>query len=201
MAGGAAPGRARDRRGQPLLTLDNNFTRRISGGDPLQVAAIKGGAAGLVSLVAAFSTGALLPCPQVASAALLVGLIGGVSLVLFVLALRHLGAARTGAYFSLAPFFGAAASIALLGKLVEAMFFVAAALMGLGVWLHLTERHVHEHTHEPLEHSHRHVHDDHHRHNHLLGTPPVEPHSHAHVHERLTHAHPHYPDIHHRHRH
>jgi drug/metabolite transporter (DMT)-like permease len=182
--------------------LDNNFTQRISGGDPLQIAAIKGSVAGAVNLAAALAAGALLPQARVAGAALLVGLLGyGVSLVLFVLALRQLGTARTGAYFSLAPFFGAASSLALLGERVEGQVLVAAALMGFGVWLHLTERHGHDHTHEPHEHAHRHVHDEHHLHDHPRGTPSGELHTHSHVHERLTHAHPHYPDIHHRHRH
>lgn len=182
--------------------LDNNLTQRISGGDSLQVAAIKGSVAGAVNLVAAFTAGAHLPRAGVTAAALLVGLLGyGVSLVLFVRALRHLGSARTGAYFSLAPFFGAAASVALLGERVGGAFGVAAALMGAGVWLHLTERHAHEHTHEPMEHSHLHVHDGHHRHEHPRAAPSGEPHSHPHVHQSLTHSHPHYPDLHHRHRH
>ena len=182
--------------------IDNNLTQRISGGDPLQVAAIKGSVAGAVNLLAALSTGAPMPRLPVAGAALLVGLLGyGLSLVLFVLALRHVGTARTGAYFSLAPFFGAAASVALLGERVGGAFMIAAALMGLGVWLHLTERHDHEHTHEELEHSHGHVHDEHHRHDHPTGVPPHESHSHPHVHDSRTHAHPHYPDIHHRHKH
>ncbi len=182
--------------------LDNNLTQRISGGDPLQVAAIKGSVAGAVNLGAALAAGADMPRAGMAAAALLVGLFGyGVSLVLFVLALRHLGSARTGAYFSLAPFFGAAASLALLSERIGPGFGVAAVLMGAGVWLHLTERHVHEHAHEPIEHSHLHVHDEHHRHEHAPAAPSGEPHSHAHGHQTLPHSHPHYPDLHHRHRH
>src|SRR5262249_50757597 len=131
-----------------------------------------------------------------------VGLVGyGVSLTLFVVALRHLGTARTGAYFSVAPFVGAAVSLPLLGEGVTVAFLVAAALMGIGVWLHLTERHEHEHEHEPLEHDHRHVHDEHHRHEPLPTDPPGESHSHPHRHEALRHSHPHYPDLHHRHEH
>jgi hypothetical protein len=133
---------------------------------------------------------------------MVVGLLGyGVSLVLFVLALRGLGAARTGAYFSTAPFMGAAVSVVFLAETTSPTFWLASALMGLGVWLHLTERHAHEHTHEPLVHAHRHVHDAHHQHAHEPTWNGTEPHSHQHAHLALTHQHPHYPDIHHRHGH
>jgi hypothetical protein len=125
----------------------------------------------------------------------------GVSLVLFILALRHVGAARTGAYFAAAPFVGAALAIAVLGEGVTVQLVIAGALMALGVWLHLTERHEHDHAHEPLVHAHRHAHDAHHQHAHNAADPPGEPHSHAHAHGRLVHRHPHYPDLHHGHAH
>jgi hypothetical protein len=123
-----------------------------------------------------------------------------VSLVLFVVALRDLGTARTGAYFSVAPFFGAALALLVLREETTLAFWIAAALMAFGVRLHLLERHEHEHTHEIMEHDHVHAHDVHHRHAHG-GTSTPEPHAHRHRHERLTHRHPHYPDLHHRHRH
>ncbi|MHB1403379.1 MAG: EamA family transporter [Thiobacillus sp.] len=148
--------------------------------------------------------GASLPAWSTAGAAMAVGLLGyGLSLVLFVRALRHLGTARSGAYFSTAPFIGAAVAILLLGEPTPAPFWLAASLMGIGVWLHLTERHEHEHTHEPLEHAHPHVHDVHHQHEHEhdVDWEGAEPHSHQHRHAVLTHKHPHFPDIHHRHRH
>jgi hypothetical protein len=124
----------------------------------------------------------------------------GLSLALFVIALRHLGAARTGAYFALAPFIGALLALA-LGAPFTATLGAAGVLMAAGVWLHLTERHVHLHTHERLVHDHPHRHDSHHRHAHESGWDGSEPHSHPHEHEPLTHAHAHYPDIHHRHEH
>jgi hypothetical protein len=131
-----------------------------------------------------------------------VGLLGyGISLVLFVLALRGLGSARTGAYFSTAPFMGAAIAILAFGDRASLMFWAAAVLMGAGVWLHLTERHEHLHTHEPITHTHRHVHDEHHQHTHDFDWDGHEPHTHEHTHAPLTHSHPHYPDIHHQHRH
>ena len=182
--------------------IDNNLTRRLAAADPIQIAAIKGLGAGAVNLVLAMSLGAAWPSARAILAAAIVGLVSyGISLVLFVLALRHVGTARTGAYFSTAPFIGAALAIALLGEPITHQLAIAGALMGLGVWLHLTERHEHEHIHQPLVHEHRHVHDEHHRHDHATNDPEGEPHTHVHAHTRLSHRHPHYPDIHHRHTH
>ena len=182
--------------------LDNNLTRKVSASDAILTACLKGLAAGTVNLALAFTFSSAPPVPAVALfGALAVGFLGyGVSLVLFVLALRELGAARTGAYFSCAPFFGAIIGALLLREPLGASFAVGAILMLLGVWLHVRERHEHEHTHEALMHEHRHVHDEHHRHGHPDGTAD-KPHSHLHRHEVLTHRHPHYPDIHHQHTH
>jgi drug/metabolite transporter (DMT)-like permease len=182
--------------------LDNNLTRRISGGDPVVIAAAKGLCAGAATLALGLAYGGALPGVAISAAAGAVGLVGyGISLVLFILALRDLGAARTGAYFSVAPFFGAALALALFGAPASLAFWVAGALMALGAWLHLTERHEHDHVHEATEHEHSHAHDEHHRHDHGLAWDGREPHSHPHRHERLAHRHPHYPDTHHRHAH
>lgn len=182
--------------------VDNNLTRHVSAADPVQIAALKGLCAGAVNTCVAVLLGAKLPPGGNLVAVGLVGFFGyGVSLVLFVLALRHLGTARTGAYFSLAPFVGATVSIFWLHESFTTGFVVAAALMSAGVWLHLTERHEHKHTHEPVEHAHLHHHDVHHRHAHSSSDPEGEPHSHRHRHEPLTHRHPHFPDLHHRHHH
>ena len=182
--------------------IDNNLTQRVSAGDPVQIAQIKGLVAGAVNTGLGLSLGAGLPEPFPLAAALLVGFLGyGVSLVCFVLALRALGTARTGAYFSLAPFIGAVLGLLLYSEPVTPLFVAAAALMALGLWLHLSERHEHRHEHETLEHSHAHLHDEHHRHPHRPGDPAGEPHTHPHRHDRLAHSHPHYPDIHHRHGH
>jgi drug/metabolite transporter (DMT)-like permease len=182
--------------------LDNNLTRKVSGGDPIQVALVKGCVAGAVNLGIGLARTDAWPAPSTAAAALALGFVGyGLSLVLYVLALRDLGTARAGAYFSAAPFVGAALGLALWRDPVTPLFLVGAAAMAAGLWAHLTERHEHLHEHEPLLHSHRHVHDEHHRHAHVPGDPPGEPHTHVHVHERLVHSHPHFPDLHHRHRH
>jgi drug/metabolite transporter (DMT)-like permease len=182
--------------------IDNNLTRKVSAGDAVQIAGLKGLVAGAFNTGLAFALGGSLPAWGTALAAAAIGLVGyGVSLVLFVVALRQLGTARTGAYFSVAPFFGAAVALGALGETVGTAFWAAAVLMGLGVWLHLTERHEHLHVHEPHSHTHRHVHDEHHRHAHGGEWNGTEPHTHEHTHERLVHGHPHYPDLHHRHRH
>ena len=182
--------------------LDNNLTRKVSLADPLQIVQFKGLIAGPINVVLGLWAGASLPGTLDALLAGVVGFLGyGVSLALFVVALRHLGAARTGAYFSTAPFLGAMVAVIALGEPITVQLVVAGSLMGLGVWLHLTERHEHEHVHLPAIHSHSHIHDEHHQHSHDPADPPGEPHSHAHRHTRLQHAHPHTPDMHHDHRH
>lgn len=185
--------------------LDNNLTRRISLNDASWLAMVKGLAAGVTNLALALLLGASWPALPVVTAAALLGFASyGASLVLFVVALRELGTARTGAYFSVAPFFGALLAIALLGDPVTPQLLVAAVLMAAGVALHLSERHQHPHRHERLAHSHAHVHgtgDEHHDHAH---DPPVAPgtrHSHPHEHVPLLHSHAHFPDAHHRHGH
>jgi drug/metabolite transporter (DMT)-like permease len=183
--------------------LDNNLTRKVSASDALFLAGAKGLAAGVVNTGLALLLGERLPGLAGIAAAMAVGLTGyGVSLVLFVLALRGLGAARTGAYFSTAPFMGAAIAVLAFGEHPSPALWVAAVLMAVGVWLHLQERHEHVHTHLPVTHVHRHVHDDHHPHSHAFEWDGREPHTHEHTHALLTHSHPHYPDImHHQHEH
>jgi hypothetical protein len=94
------------------------------------------------------------------------------------LGLRYLGSARTGAYFSLAPFIGAVLAMSALGESFTVQFAIAGVLMALGLWLHLAERHEHEHVHEAMEHEHRHRRDNHHHHQHGRNDPAGEPHTH-----------------------
>jgi drug/metabolite transporter (DMT)-like permease len=185
--------------------IDNNLTRKVSLADASWIAMVKGLAAGATNLALALSLGAAWPAWPVVAAAASVGFASyGVSLALFVVGLRELGTARTGAYFSVAPFFGAVLAIVLLGEPVTGPLLGAGVLMAIGVALHLSERHVHRHVHEPQEHTHEHVHgpgDLHHDHAHQ---PPVAAgtrHSHPHRHDAMVHSHPHYPDTHHRHEH
>jgi drug/metabolite transporter (DMT)-like permease len=179
--------------------VDNNLTRKLSAADPVQIAALKGLVAGEVNLALAFGHGAHLPTPGATTAAWVVGFFGyGVSLVLFVLALRHLGAARAGAYFSTAPFLGSALALGLFHKPVTFPLVAAALLTAAGVYLHLSEHHDHNHAHAALDHEHGHVHDEHRQHAHGSRDPPGEPHTHRHRHAPMRHGHPHYPDLNHR---
>jgi len=185
--------------------IDNNLTRKVALSDASWIAMVKGLAAGATNLVVAVSLGAAWPGAAPVLGAALVGFFSyGTSLTLFVVALRHLGTARTGAYFSVAPFFGALMALALLHEPVTVALLLGGTLMAVGVALHLTERHLHEHMHEPLEHTHAHAHgagDEHHMHEHDEPVPAGTRHSHQHRHHRITHAHPHFPDAHHQHLH
>lgn len=181
--------------------IDNNLTRKVSLNDATWIASVKGLVAGIVNLALAWALGAAsLPTLPLLGAALLLGFLAyGVSLTLFVVSLRHLGTARTGAYFSVAPFFGAMLSIVLLGEPVTVPLLVAGSLMAAGVWLHLTEDHTHEHQHDALEHEHEHTHDEHHQHKHDFPVTVGKKHRHWHRHEPITHTHAHFPDAHHQH--
>lgn len=185
--------------------IDNNLTRKVSLSDASFIAMVKGLTAGATNLVLALLLGAAWPEFPVVMAAAVLGFASyGVSLALFVLGLRHLGTARTGAYFSIAPFVGAALAIAILGEPITLSLIIAGVLMAWGVWLHLTESHQHAHTHEPLEHSHEHEHgscDPHHDHVHDEVVTPGTRHVHLHRHDPIAHTHAHFPDAHHRHSH
>jgi drug/metabolite transporter (DMT)-like permease len=181
--------------------IDNNLTRKVSLNDATWIAAVKGIVAGVVNLSFALWIGDKFPSAPIVAAAMAVGFLAyGVSLALFVLGLRQLGTARTGAYFCVAPFFGALLAI-LGGEPLKLEVALAAALMLAGVWLHVTEKHDHLHDHEALNHEHEHEHDEHHLHEHSDGENDVGKHSHAHHHTPITHRHEHYPDAHHRHTH
>jgi drug/metabolite transporter (DMT)-like permease len=181
--------------------IDNNLTRKVALNDAMWIASVKGLVAGSVNLGLAFVVGSALPSWPLLAGALALGFLAyGVSLTLFVVSLRHLGTARTGAYFSVAPFFGTLLAVLWLGEPTDAKLLAAGALMGFGVWLHLSERHEHLHTHEPQVHEHEHEHDLHHVHEHPPGVGEGR-HSHAHRHEPTAHRHGHFPDEHHRHGH
>lgn len=182
--------------------VDNNLTRKVSAHDAMLIAGLKGLVAGGCNTALALAGGAAWPSATAVASALVIGFFGyGLSLALFVVGLRTLGTARTGAYFSLAPLFGVTLALVLWPAWPAATFWIALALMAAGTTLHLLEHHEHTHLHEPMVHVHEHVHDEHHRHGHEFGWDGREPHNHSHVHLALRHAHPHFPDIHHRHPH
>lgn len=210
IAGGAVilswPGEARFAGALPALAIlgaclcwaiDNNLTRKIALLDATWIAAVKGTVAGSVNLVLGLAVGSQLPEWWTVQAAMVVGLLAyGMSLVLFVVGMRHLGTARTGAYFSVAPFFGTILAL-LAGEPITFPLMAAGMLMAIGLWLHFTEQHSHSHAHEPMAHSHEHIHDEHHQHPHDVPIAPGAKHTHPHQHERMVHTHAHFPDAHH----
>ena len=181
--------------------IDNNLTRKVSLTDATWIASIKGLVSGVVNISLAFLLGAALPSWLNITEAAVVGFLSyGVSLTLFVVSLRFLGTARTGAYFATAPFMGALIALA-LGEPLTMPLVIAGLLMAFGLWLHLTEHHIHAHRHIEIEHEHIHVHDEHHQHVHVFPITDSEKHSHLHKHNSLTHTHEHFPDVHHQHEH
>jgi drug/metabolite transporter (DMT)-like permease len=186
--------------------IDNNLARRIASSNAIAISGIKGIVAASIAMLLALAVHD--PRPSAASFGLgaLLGLVGyGCSLVLYMRALRVLGTARTGAYFATAPFAGAILALAFGHAPFGARLALAGALMALGVWLHASEHHEHEHVHPAEEHEHWHAHDDeHHLHAHaeLDGAAAyATPHAHVHTHERTAHVHAHTPDEEHRHTH
>lgn len=184
-----------------MWAIDNNLTRKVSLYDATWIASRKGLVSGSVNLALAFVLGAAVPpLPNLAGAVIIGFFSYGLSYMLFVIGLRHLGTARTGAYFSIAPFLGALTALA-MGEPVTQKLIIAGVLMGLGIWLHLTERHKHRHLHKITIHSHAHIHDEHHQHDHENPVEPGESHCHQHLHRAMEHSHTHFPDIHHQHKH
>lgn len=182
--------------------LDNQWTALIDGLTPGQTTACKGLVAGTTNLVLGFALGPFHASWGVVSAALVVGALSyGASILFYVLAAQHLGATRAQVAFSSAPFLGAGLSFAVLGEPLAGHYFVAGAILVLGIVLLFLDRHGHEHTHPALQHLHSHRHDDgHHDHVHP-GLSPSTRHTHSHVHAARTHSHRHLPDLHHRHGH
>ncbi len=181
--------------------LENNCTRMLSIKDPLQVVVLKGFGAGIGALAIALVVGVGEIRLGAVAAALLLGFVAyGMSIFFYISAQRHLGAARTSAYYAAAPFIGVLISWALFDVSLSVSFLAALVLMLLGAYLAVFERHSHRHVHELLIHEHKHRHDDHH-HLHIHADAVVGEHTHEHVHTPITHDHPHLPDSHHRHTH
>ena len=179
--------------------IDNVATRPLSLRDPRQIACVKGIVAGSANVGLGLAIGGHLPHLGRALAAMLVGFLGyGLSLVLYIRALRSLGAARTGAYYAAAPFVGSAIALVWLRESVGRFYVPALGLMAIGLAIHLTERHEHDHLHSPLAHAHRHYHEDaHHRHDVATASSDAA----EHLHEPVAHRHGHTPDDHHLHEH
>jgi drug/metabolite transporter (DMT)-like permease len=188
-----------------LWGIDNNFTRNISAKDPLIIVTIKGLGAGTFSLLLAIITKSNFPGIKLVLAIMLLGFFSyGLSIVLFIYAMRNLGASRTSAFFGTAPFMGTILSFLLFRELPNVLFYISLPLMIFGAVLIFREKHRHLHSHIPLGHEHRHNHKDkHHEHGHEdeHDESQYTEHSHYHLHENIEHSHSHKPDIHHRHKH
>ena len=182
--------------------IDNNLTRKVSIHDAMLIACLKGLVAGSVSVALALASGAAMP-------ARVIVLRGRPARVRRLrpqpdAVRRRPARSRNRAHRRLLLDWRRFWALRLpwhWARRSPCRFCVAGVLMGVGVWLHLTEHHEHIHTHAPMKHEHPHVHDEHHRHRHAPGEDAGEPHSHEHVHEPIRHAHAHYPDVHHRHEH
>jgi drug/metabolite transporter (DMT)-like permease len=184
--------------------IDNNLTRSISSKNPYSIVALKGIGAGLFSLCLSLFGGNSLPQLKIALLAMLLGFFSyGLSIVLFVLAMRNLGSARTSAFFGAAPFIGALTSFIIFRSTPDLMFIVALPIMLFGTVLLLKDKHAHLHVHAPVVHEHKHTHNDgHHCHTHDEIPDCMDIcHLHVHAHEPIEHSHPHMPDINHRHGH
>jgi len=181
--------------------LDSTLMRRLAERDPVLIVAGKGGLGAVITGGAAWIAG-----EPGFGAAPAIGLVAcgatgfGLSLRLYVLAQRNIGAARTGAIFAVAPFVGAALAWVMGDRAAGAWTAAAAALFALGAYLIVTERHAHAHVHPAVEHDHPHRHDDGH-HDHVHAPPFFGEHSHPHHHDAFEHDHEHGPDIHHEHAH
>jgi drug/metabolite transporter (DMT)-like permease len=181
--------------------VDNNLTRDVEELPATVLAGIKGLGAGVfTTLLALLFTSGRATGLQISGALTIGALSYGLSLVLFVEALRRIGSARTSTFFAVGPFIGTLLSIVMLGERPPAPYWIAAALMLGGVFLLYREKHRHLHTHEAITHHHSHCHDEHHQHDHE-SMEITEPHDHIHTHGPITHIHGHWPDIHHRHGH
>jgi drug/metabolite transporter (DMT)-like permease len=181
--------------------IDNNLTRDIEELPSTTLALFKGLGAGIFNIILALIFTAGSATSYQTGGALAIGAFSyGLSLVLFVEALRRIGAARTSTFFAVGPFIGTLLSIVVIGEVPPPTYWIAATLMLGGMFLLYRERHGHLHSHDPLSHRHGHIHDEHHRHHHPGDSSRMR-HEHTHSHEPLSHIHGHWPDIHHRHGH
>lgn len=170
--------------------LENNCTRMLSRCSSVQITTIKGIFSGLGSLIVAFCAGESLPGLRWIPAILLLGFVAyGLSINFYIKAQKELGAAKTSAWYSIAPFLGVVFGIVLLGERPDGRFFLGLGLMVLATLLMVFDTISLQHTHE---HAHTHCHE--HRHGDQLHTHAhTHIHAHTHVHgaDEATHDHQH----------
>lgn len=181
--------------------LENNCTRMLSSKSAVQITTIKGIFSGLGSMVIALAVGDPFPGAGWALAVMGLGFVAyGLSINFYIRAQKELGAAKTSAYYSVAPFLGVIFGVLVFGEKPELQFYIGLVIMIAAtvlmvkdtIRLQHTHEHIHVHTHEhrhgELVHTHEHEHI--HVHTHIHGEDAA---SHAHTHEDLedhTHVHP-----------
>lgn len=116
--------------------LENNCTRKLSSKDPLQIVIVKGLCSGAGSLIIGLAIGEKIENNWYIIAAIVLGFVAyGLSIFTYIYAQRMIGAARTSAYYAIAPFIGSIISLLLFPKLPRVTFFVAVLVMGVGSYL------------------------------------------------------------------
>ncbi|MBO5778624.1 MAG: DMT family transporter [Clostridia bacterium] len=173
--------------------IENNCTRKLSSKSSTQIVIVKGIGSGLGSLIVALSLGDHLPDWWMVLAISALGFVSyGLSIKCYVMAQKELGAAKTSAYYSIAPFLGVFFSLLLLQELPALLFYFALFLMIAATVLVVKDTISLQH-----EHAHIHIHTHPHRHGNLLHTHPHEhSHTHTHVHtgDETAHSHSHSDD-------
>lgn len=159
--------------------LENNCTRMLSQKSSVQITTLKGIFSGLGSLLVALTLGESFPGGWDILKVMVLGFVAyGLSINFYIKAQKDLGAAKTSAYYSIAPFLGVLFGMVILGERPEAQFY-----LGLAIMAGATVLMIHDSIHLQHTHAHTHVHTHPHRHGDLVHT-----HEHAHTHEH-THVH------------
>ena len=180
--------------------LENNCTRMLSSKSSVQITTIKGIFSGLGSLVIALCIGETFPNFLLIMAAMVLGFVAyGLSINFYIQAQKDLGAAKTSAYYSIAPFLGVAFSFVLFAEKLGIQFFAGLAIMVIATILMVKDTislqhdhdhehlHTHEHSHNGIIHSHEHSHR--HSHTHIHGNDEA---AHFHDHgDKIPHIHDH----------
>ena len=162
--------------------LENNCTRMLSTKSSVRITIIKGTFSGLGSLLVAWITGEKFPTLGAAAVVLILGFVAyGLSINFYIRAQKDLGAAKTSAYYSVAPFLGVLFGVVLLGERPGIQFYMGLAIMVVATVLMVRDTITLQHTHEHIHtHTHEHIHGD-----------VVHTHEHTHIH---THTHTHGAD-------
>ena len=172
--------------------LENNCTRMISNKSSVQITTIKGIFSGLGSLIVALTVGEKIPSPVLIAAVLLLGFVAyGLSINFYIKAQKNLGAAKTSAYYSIAPFLGVLFGVLLLRERPGMQFYIGLAIMIAATVLMIKDTISLQHTHE-----HHHIHTHEHRHGELVHSHEHEHiHSHTHIHSEDESSHEHFHKV------